>query len=317
MRRLAVCALVVGCSSDPGIPDASNNPPPPAWWQPKVGEVENWDLQVAAPYNLSAQRTMYLLDLFALVSNPILMDYASGPPTLVPTGALAGKLETLHAQTPRPFVICAVDTGVLDLSSPDAPRFPGYATNPPDDPDPPAMGSVIGWSFNTDTAVRFLDISAANRDAFAALLWKRFDLAKQIGCDGIAPRHNDVGFMTSGFTVSLDDNTSWYREVAQQAHQRRLSVGMTDGEMLIDTLQPDFDWLWIDGCGANDDCKDFAEPFLTPQKAVLAVDVVPNDNGVDAATICANQIRAGVLDGLVKSPALDGTMHRGCGSVAP
>src|SRR5262249_8408904 len=100
--------------------------------------------------------------------------------------------------------------------------------------------------------------------------------------------------------------------VAAQAHLRSLSVGMKDGETLaVDELINVFDWQMLGGCGENDDCQDFARPFLNANKAVLAFDVFPNDTGIAVATACPNQLQ-GFVDGIVKDPKLDSAFLMQC-----
>ncbi|MEI5099236.1 hypothetical protein RB200_12185 [Streptomyces sp. PmtG] len=47
--------------------------------------------------------------------------YADGSTVDVPAGPLAGAVEKLHARSPRPVVICYVDTGAYEHYRPDAP----------------------------------------------------------------------------------------------------------------------------------------------------------------------------------------------------
>src|SRR5882724_5160561 len=78
------------------------------WWQPRVGEAKNWDIQLAATVDVSAARTMYDLDLWSLVPAPTTLDYGDGDPVAVPAGAMAGTIAALHARTPPAIVICHV-----------------------------------------------------------------------------------------------------------------------------------------------------------------------------------------------------------------
>ena len=94
------------------------------------GVARNWDVQSTAPFDLTAPRAMYDLDLWALVPATTMLDYGDGDPVTVPAGVLAGKIAELHARTPRTVVICHVDTGAIRLSDPDARKFPGYEASP-------------------------------------------------------------------------------------------------------------------------------------------------------------------------------------------
>lgn len=335
----AVCAAVAlaGCGShgngsngthaDAGI----DGPVGPPWWQPKPGDAPNWDIQLAAPFDVSAPRTMYDLDLWSLVPAPTKLDYGDGaPPIDVPAGALAGTIAQLHARTPPAIVICYVETGVLDLDRPDAKKFPGYNADPtmiPDNPASPSPDSVIGWSLG-DVHLRFLDTRQASRAKLAPLVFKRFDLALQIGCDGVDPAHNDAALFTTGFPIMSDDSISWYAEVAQQGHARKLSTGMRNGEFLgglVDAGANEFDWLILERCGefeagGTQGC-DTARPFLNAKKDVFALEYDHAADGTPqtAATVCAPQMTEQIPDGLYKDvpPTGNAAIRQQCATVAP
>jgi Glycoside-hydrolase family GH114 len=311
-----------GCGGGGSTPaaDAPADTAAPPWWQPRAGEVKNWDIQLAAPIDTTAPRVMYQLDLWALVPAPTTLDYGDGSPVAVPAGALAGRIAELHARTPPAIVICHVETGALELSRPDASKFPGYNANPaaiPDDPAAPAAGSVIGWSVVPGMrGVRLLDIREASRAAWAPIMFKRFDLAKQIGCDGISPDHNYVVQYASGFDVTVTDSYSWYAEVASQGHARMLSTGMKNGHRIpgqVDRGADEFDWLVVDRCGEFDDC-DLARPFLDRGKPVFALDYDHDIDGVaqSSTAACTRQTLATIADGLYKDVALTRNIRTQC-----
>ncbi|HEX8109790.1 MAG TPA: endo alpha-1,4 polygalactosaminidase [Kofleriaceae bacterium] len=335
----AVGAALAGCGSNPGnSPDAGQGPVPPAVWQPKPGDAPNWDIQLAAPFDVSAPRTMYDLDLWSLVPSPTTLDYGDGKPVTVPRGALAGTIAQLHARTPPAIVICYVETGMLDLQRPDAVKFLGYDPDPTQIPDnkdvmntavkgAPASGSVIGWSLG-DVKLRFLDARQASRAQWAPILFKRFDLALQIGCDGVDPAHNDSAAYATGFNITSDDALTWYAEVAQEGHARKLSTGMRNSVTLLESIDPganQFDWLILERCGeleagGTQGC-DTARPFLNAQKDVFAIDynVAQDGTAQTATTVCAPQLKETIVDGLYKdAPPTGKTMIRQqCGTLPP
>lgn len=338
---LALAIALIGCGGkgggggNPGIDASIDGPPPPSWWQPKVGEAKNWDIQLstaADSIDVSAPRVMYDLDLWALVPAQTTIDYGDGAPVTVPAGRLAGTIEQLHARTPRTVVICHVDTGLLDLTLPDAKKFPGYmadATKIPDNPiapapgtvtGPPATDSAIGWSLGVATQ-RLLDIRQAYRSSWTRIMFKRFDLATRIGCDGVEPSHNDVAVYQSGFQAGAADSFSWYAEVADEGHMRELSIGMKNGDTV--PSQPDmeaskFDWMMVERCGEFESC-DLVRPFIDLGKAVFAIDynaTSPDENGMTMAqgstVVCANQGLAMIADGIFKDVALSKAVRTQC-----
>src|SRR5262249_19612730 len=145
--------------------------------------------------------------------------------------------------------------------------------------------------------LRLLDVREASRAKWAPIMWKRFDLARSIGCDGIEPAHNDAEVYASGFTIPTPDTYGWYTEVATPADDRQLSTGMRNGDLFTDVGAANFDWLMIDRCGELG-C-DAVRPFTDLNKAVLAIDydiTSPDDNGVthpqDSIQVCMNQVTA-------------------------
>jgi len=292
-------------------PDSARDAYVAPWWTPEPGEAKNWDIQVAAPFDLTASRAMYIVDLWA-VATATTIDYGDGSPVTVPAGALAGKVAELKAAGSK--VICRVGTGAIKLTDPDASKFPGFAATPPDRPTAPAAGSVIGWS-TSDPMQRLLDIRTASRPLWEARLWKRFDLAKQLGCDGI--EHDWIYTITgdSGFTIEVAEQTAFGIDVAQQAHDRELSSGMQNGTAngLIDAFAPHFDWLVIERCGEFDDC-DLTRPFINLRKAVFAIDYQTDVDGLPLATglTCPRQQAGMIDDGLVKDLGLSSTFRHQC-----
>ena len=321
---IVVAGLLAGCDNgkehaDPvPRPDAGLDAAVPSWWQPAPGAVGAWDLQVRAPFDVSAPHAMFDLDLWALVPAATTLDYGDGAPVTVPAGSQAATIAALRARATPPVIICRIATGAIRLSDPDAGKFPGFAASPPDRPDAPAAGSAIGWSTQDPAAPdeRFLDLRAASRDAWAPLVWKRLDLARDLGCDGVEADRNDSITSNPGWTMAPAEQTSWYAEVAAQAHARGLSVGMKNGTTLpgqVDALADDFDWLLVERCGEYDDC-DVTRPFIQAGKAVLAVDFDTSAEGITqpAATLCTRQQSAQVVDGLVKDVALTSAVRVSC-----
>src|SRR5215467_14479801 len=91
----ALAIALIGCGGGNGTTfDAGiDQPAPPPWWQPKVGEAKNWDIQLstaAGAIDVSTPRLMYDLDLWAVVPSPMTIRYDDGTSVMVPAGAHAG-----------------------------------------------------------------------------------------------------------------------------------------------------------------------------------------------------------------------------------
>lgn len=230
----------------------------------------------------------------------------------MPAGPLAGAVDRLHARVPRPVVICYLDTGAYEHYRPDARRFPGHRARlaeMPNRPRPPQDRSVIGWDTGWD-GERWLDIREASRAGFADVIWARLDLARRIGCDGVEPDQNNPLGNDPGFAITLQDQHSWYREVAAQAHARGLSVGMKNGHdqpgsaaILVDA----FDWALPEECAEFDECDEL-RVFIARGKAVLAVDYA---GSVTPEAACRAH-RSHGFDGLVKDEPPTGRYRTRC-----
>lgn len=304
----ALAVAGVGCGGGSETPDAAVVPEP-LWWQPKLGEVKDWDIQLNMPFDLSAPRKMYVLDLWEAVPLTMLLEYGGGETVSVPPGKLAGRITELHARTPPAIVICYVQTGILEKGRPDEPKFMALPDTTRGNEVPPNLAG-------TPSGV-FLNTSAASRAAWAPLMFKRFDLARQIGCDGIAPAHNDVSTYTNtGLTIESTDTSSWYTEIATQGHQRMLSTGMLGGEglsSLYDDLAATFDWLLVERCAEFDTC-DAARPFINLEKPVLAVEYTTSsdDPPVEQNDVICLKQGGFITEGLLKDLPLSGAVRTPC-----
>ncbi len=307
-----IAALAVACGDD-GAPTLPDSRPldafQPPWWTPHPGETKNWDIQLAAPFDVSASRAMYELDLWD-VATATTIDYGDGTPVTVPDGPLAGKVAALHALTPRPIVVCHVDVGAIALDDPDAEKFAGFEATPPDRPTAPTADSVIGWS--TLDGKRFLDLRDASRAMWAPIIRKRFDLAKQLGCDAIEGDHNDQVGQDTGFPVTGADVVAAFTATANDVHTLELSAGQKNGNLLTPGLVDLFDWMLIERCGEFDDC-DTARPYIDQNKTVFALDYLTDvDGGVDFTLACSRYPHALIREGLHKDAALTSTYRMEC-----
>ena len=318
--RVMFVACLASCGGGSHVTiDADIDAAGPQWWQPKVGEAKDWDIQLTMP-DVSTPRMMYDLNLWDLVPSQMTLDYGDGAPVTVPAGSLAGTIAQLHARTPSTIVICHVETGILDLALPDASKFPGYdadSTKIPDKPTNPAAGSVIGWRVNMSMK-RWLDISEAGRAKWIPIMFKRFDLAKQIGCDGVEPDRNLAAQFSefTGFGIMTTDSYSWFTEIAKQGHARMLSTGMKNGHTvasLTDMEADKFDWLMIERCGEDLNC-DLARPFINLQKAVFAIDYDHSAEGdaQSSGLLCPQQQLAMIADGIFKDVGLTKNVRTPC-----
>ncbi len=323
--QLLGLVVLVGCKGEPFRPDAKIDGPPldaynPPWFHPTPGEITNWDIQISAPYDFANQRQMYVLELFDVVPSARMIDYGDNTPVLVPAGSQAGAIATLQAKGTK--VVCHVGTGSIRLTDPDAGKFPGYEANPPNRPNAPAAGSVIGWSTTTtDANERFIDIHTAALAKVKPLIEKRLDLALSIGCDGIAAFHNDAVLYQSAADIGhgfpmLDpmEETQWILDLTQYGHSNKLAVGSRGGHTLasLEVLKDDYDFLMAERCTEVPDC-DSVRPFIEYQRAVFGLDYDVDQDGMsNSKTTTCKQWSDYSIDGVIKTAALDGSFRDAC-----
>jgi hypothetical protein len=202
-------------------------------WSPPPGTT--WQWQISGRVDESLDVAMYDVDLFDAA--PAGHEVGAGSGVFTAQGPNAGIVGRLHARGIA--VICYVDTGAFEDYRPDAKRFPAAV-----------LGNESGWP-----GERWLDIREAAWPQWTPLMWARFDLAAQLGCDGVEPDQNNPVGNSPGFPIALADQKRWYLEVAAQAHARGLSVGQKNG---IETTDADtiaaFDWNLNEQCFQYREC---------------------------------------------------------------
>lgn len=304
------CSMI-GCKGEPFLPDAQIDSPidayEPPWLQPKPAELGNWDVQLVAPFDLSIQRDLYILDLWA-VATAGTITYDDNSTVTVSAGPLSGSIDMLHGKGTK--VACFVRAGAVNLAvDPDAMKFPGYEANPPDDPTPPAAGSVIGWtSSGGDPVERWLDISAAGSAQVLPLVEKRIAYAASIGCDAVVFARIDR-YVNDGFVEpSFSDQVAFHKANADAAHAKKLGAtarnSYTNG--FSSALAEDYDFAYVERCSEFDDCE-MLRPYPDKFKAIFAVEY-----SSAPAEVCAQLENMGVMDGLIKRDALDGSYAEPC-----
>lgn len=269
----------------------------PDYWQPKPGETKNWDIQVNAPIDLSTERAMIIVDLFASVPSPTTIAYGDGSTVSVPAGSQPQTMATLQAR--QTIITCRVGLGGVKSTDPDFAKFPS--------------GTVSSMTLDDDQVTHYLDF--AQRAAWEDIAFARIDLAKQIGCDAIEPYLSDHGFTDLGFPPELESQRSWYAAVAAAVHGRELSVGMRNGVELglVDTMAANYDWLLVERCAEVPNCE-LVRPFLNVRKAVFAIDFPTDFEGTpqDPAQMCSRQLDGNVQDGIVKDVMLSSAFRLQC-----
>jgi len=151
-------------------------------------------------------------------------------------------------------VICYFSAGSRESWRPDADQFPA---------------EMIGDPLDDWPGEHWLDIRQL--DALAPIMTARLDLAAQKGCDGVEPDNIDGYLNKTGFPLSYQDQIEYNLWLADQAHQRLLSIGLKNDLEQIPDLITDFDWALVESCFTYRECERLL-PFIQAGKAVFGVE---------------------------------------------
>jgi hypothetical protein len=176
------------------------------------------------------------------------------------------------------FVICYFSAGTWEEWRDDAGDFPEDA---------------IGNTMEEWDDEKWLDVRS---EEVRAIMRARLDAAVEMGCDGVEPDNMD-GYLpdnNSGFDFDGDDQLEYNRYIAEQAHERGLSVGLKNDVDQLEELEPCFDWALNEECFAYDECELYA-PFVEAGKAIFHVEYVDDTaDGQDLADeVCGDPVIEG------------------------
>lgn len=293
--RRALAALTVALFGSLTLAASAHavwTPSPQTTWQWQiVGEIREPFLPV----------DMYDIDLQDAVPTATTINVPGFGTVRWPAGENAGVIDRLHAAGKK--VICYLDSGAWEKYRPDASLFPGTPGWRSGDPTSDVILRNTGW-----TGENWLDIRPFQWSKFAPIIWARFDLAAQIGCDGVEPDQNNPYGNNPGPKITKADQKAWYLEVARQAHARNLSVGMKNGVETTDAqTAAAFDWNLNEECLYYEECETL-DPFRDAGKAVFHTEYTydwESDNPIYsnpttlAGHVCP-QARAAGLSTLIK-----------------
>jgi hypothetical protein len=160
-------------------------------------------------------------------------------------------IDALHGQ--GRVVICYFSAGSWEDWRPDAAKFPANV-----------KGNGNGWP-----GEKWLDIR--NIAALTPIMTARLDLAVDKGCDGVEPDNVDGYSNNTGFPLTGNDQLTYNRWLADQAHARGLSVGLKNDVDQAAKLEPYFNWALNEQCFQYNECDQLL-PFVQAGKAVFGVE---------------------------------------------
>ena len=121
---------------------------------------------------------------------------------------------------------------------------------------------------------------------------KRLDLAKEKGCDGVEPDNVNGYINNTGFNLSADNQLSYNKFLAKEAHKRDLSIGLKNDLNQIVELESYFDFSLNEQCHFFKECEKL-KPFINSNKAVFnaeyAKKYIENKNK-ERDTMCDNSL---------------------------
>lgn len=190
-----------------------------------------WQWQLTGTIDTSIDVDMYDIDLFDVPQSVI---------------------DTLHQE--GRIVICYFSAGSYEDWRPDEADFPE---------------SIRGKPLDDWPGESWLDIRQI--ETLDPIMGARLDLAVSKGCDGVEP-DNVTGYGNdTGFPITAADQLAYNIWLADEAHERGLSMGLKNDLEQIPELLPYFDWALNEQCFEYDECE-LLLPFVQNGKAVFGVE---------------------------------------------
>jgi hypothetical protein len=184
-----------------------------------------------APIDLTQNVEVYDLDLFETTLETI---------------------QAIHSQNKK--VICYLNAGAWEDWRPDADQYPE---------------KILGKDYEGWPGEKWIDIRKPSQ--LEPILTARLELCKQKGFDGVEPDNLDGYQIDSGFPITEEDQLTFNRWLASQAHTLGLAIGLKNDPDQMLELEPDFDFVLMEDCFQYEWCE-LAAPFLKSKKPVFAVE---------------------------------------------
>ncbi len=194
----------------------------------------------------------------------------------------ADLVTQLHARGQH--VVCYVSVGSWEDWRPDAGQFPA---------------GIIGKDYTGWPGEKWLDIRRL--DVLGPLLEHRLDMCKAKGFDALEPDNIDGYANETGFPLTYADQLTFNRWLAEQAHQRGLSIGLKNDAEQVPDLVSSFDWALTEDCFSQGWCAKVA-PFIHAGKSVFAAEYT--DTGITLSKFCKEAQTLG-FSAILKNRDLD------------
>lgn len=173
----------------------------------------------------------------------------------------ADVVDALHAQGRK--VVCYMSVGSYEDWRDDASQFPP---------------SVLGNDYEGWPGEKWLDIRQI--DLLAPIMRARLDLCKSKGFDAVEPDNMDSYTNETGFEISYEDQLAYNLWLAEEAHQRGLSIGLKNNAEQVADLINHYDWALTEDCFDQGWCEEML-PFIQAGKPVFAAEYTDTDITLD------------------------------------
>ncbi len=176
----------------------------------------------------------------------------------------ASVVAELHAKGRK--VIGYINVGSWEDWRPDKDQFPA---------------EVLGKAYEGWPGERWLDIRRL--DLIAPIMRARLDICKAKGFDAVEPDNMEIHSNGSGFPITYEDQLKYALWLAEEAHQRGMSIGIKNAADQVKQLIDHFDFAIVEDyffyC-----MEEKMLPFIQAGKPVFAAEY--DDTGVDFAAAC-------------------------------
>lgn len=157
---------------------------------------------------------------------------------------------------------------------------------------------MAGWA-----GEKWLNISSPLAEK---LYLSRLNMAKDKGCDGVDPDNVDGYTQDSGFTITADQQLTFNKMMATEAHKLGLAIGLKNDLDQVEDLVSYFDFSLNEQCQAFNEC-DSLKPFLDLGKPIFNIEYQQNK----ADQICT-YAKAHSLQTLVMPLELNDSGRKAC-----
>ena len=159
--------------------------------------------------------------------------------------------------------------------------------------------AVLGNAYDEWEGERWLDIR--NIDALAPIMQARLDQCQAKGFDAVEPDNIDGYDNDTGFAITYEDQLEYNTWLADEAHERGLSIGLKNDSEQASDLLAYFDWALTEDCFAEGWCNQMSV-FIMAGKAVFAAEYT--DTGITPEDFCGEAETLGI-DAILKHRELD------------